>query len=213
MPINVEVPAPGAASTVTVENPGTDNVNAQIRIFKWIQKDGKDEMVPTREVVASPPAVKLKPGKKTVVRIVRMSKSPAVGEETYRLIIDEVPKPPKIGQAGVGFSVRYSIPVFFTKSGEDASLSWKASLVKGQLVLQANNDGGRRTRIAALKVVNSAGKTIKISDGLAGYVLGQSSKRWIVKGGNALAAGGKIKIIAQGDNGPIEATARVVAAN
>ena len=50
-------------------------------------------------------------------------------------------------------------------------------------------------------------------DGLAGYVLGQSSKHWIVKNASkSVAAGSTIKITAQGDNGPIEATARVVAA-
>ncbi len=189
-------------------------MNAQIRVFKWVQKNGKDEMVPTKEVVASPPAVKLQPGKKVVVRIVRMSKTPAATEEPFRLIVDEVPKPPKTGHAGVGFAVRYSIPVFFSKPGDDTSLSWKASFVKGQLVLQASNGGGRRVRLADLKVVSAGGKTVRIGEGLAGYVLGQSSKRWIVKGGaKAAAAGGTIKIIAKSDNGPIEATAKVVAAN
>jgi fimbrial chaperone protein len=114
-PVNIEVPAPGAASTVTLNNDGGDTINAQIRIFKWIQKNGKDELVPTRDVVASPPAVKLVAGKKSVIRIVRMIKSPAVTEESYRLIVDEVPKPPKAQQAGVGFTVRYSIPVFFRR--------------------------------------------------------------------------------------------------
>jgi len=213
-PINIEVPAPGAASTVTLNNPGADTVNAQIRIFKWVQSDGEDELIPTRDVVASPPAVKLAPGKKSVIRVVRLAKTPAATEETYRLIVDELPKPVKAGQAGVGFSVRYSIPVFFSKSGDDADLSWQAMVVKGQLVLKAENSGGRRVRLASLVVANGAGKTVKIGEGLAGYVLGQSSKQWTVKGASkTIAAGGTIKITAQGDNGPIEATAKVVAAN
>jgi hypothetical protein len=50
--------------------------------------------------------------------------------------------------------------------------------------------------------------------GLAGYVLGQSSKVWLVKGGSKFAVvGDTIKIIAKGDTGPIETTANVVAAN
>jgi len=212
-PVNIEVPAPGAASTVTLNNDGGDTINAQIRIFKWIQKNGKDELVPTRDVVASPPAVKLVAGKKSVIRIVRVIKSPAVTEESYRLIVDEVPKPPKAQQAGVGFTVRYSIPVFFSKSGEDSEISWKASMIKGQLVLTASNSGGRRVRLASLRVVN-AGKTVNVGQGLAGYVLGQSSREWAVKSGvKSIAPGGTITILAQGDNGPIEATAKVQAPN
>ncbi len=213
-PISIEVPAPGAASTVTLNNPGADTVNAQIRIFKWVQNNGEDELIATKDVVASPPAVKLAPGKKSVIRVVRLGKTPVAAEETYRLIVDELPKPVKAGSAGVGFSVRYSIPVFFSKAGDDADLSWQATVVKGQLVLKAENSGGRRVRLASLAVVNGSGKTIKVGEGLAGYVLGQSSRQWTVKGASkAVAAGGTIKITAQGDNGPIEATAKVVAAN
>lgn len=214
MPINIEVPAPGAASTVTLNNPGGDTINAQIRIFRWIQHNGEDQLVPTKDVVASPPAVKLEPGKKSVIRVVRLGKAPAVTEETYRLVVDELPKPVKAGQAGVGFSVRYSIPVFFSKPGADVELSWQASVVKGQFVLKAENAGGRRVRLASLAVMNGSGKTIRIGEGLAGYVLGQSSRQWTVKGvSRAILAGGTIKITAQGDNGPIEATAKVVSAN
>jgi fimbrial chaperone protein len=211
MPVNIEVPAPGAVSSITLTNPGTDLVNAQIRVFKWLQVDGQDQLVETHDVVASPPAVRLEPGKKSVVRVVRLTKAPAVAEETYRLIVDEVPKPPKAGQVGVGFSVRYSIPVFFTAPVADAVLTWRASISGGRLVLEASNSGGHRVKIAALAVSGGNSKVIHVSDGLAGYVLGQSSRQWIVKA--KLGVGSTIRITAQGDNGPIEATAQVVAAN
>jgi fimbrial chaperone protein len=211
-PVNIEVPAPGAASKVTIGNGGSEQLNAQIRVFKWVQKNGKDELVETREVVASPPAVKLGPGKKSVIRVVRMSKSPAKTEESYRLIVDEIPAPPKPGQAGVGFAIRYSVPVFFSKPGEDIDLSWNASVDNGKLVLKAANAGGRHIRLAALKVIGKDGKSVNFGNGLAGYVLGQSSKSWIAKS-KSIAPGNTIKIVAQGDNGPIEATAKVQAAN
>jgi len=196
-PINIEVPAPGAASTVTLNNPGGETINAQIRVFKWIQHDGEDQLVPTTEVVVSPPAVKLTAGKKSVIRVVRLGKSPAATEETYRLIVDELPKPVKAGQAGVGFTLRSSIPVFFSKNGQEADLSWQAVMAKGQLVLKAENSGGRRVRLASLAVVNGSGKTIRLGEGLAGYVLGQSSRQWTVKGASkAVTAGGSIKITA-----------------
>ncbi len=212
MPVNIEVPAPGAVSTVSITNSGFESVNAQIRIFKWVQVNGQDELVPTKDVVASPPALKMQPGRKSVIRIVRLSKTPAAVEETYRLVVDEVPKPPKPGQAGVAFAVRYSIPVFFSKPGADIEVSWKVVASGGKYFLKADNTGGRRVRIAGLRVVNGAGKTFTIAEGLAGYVLGQSSKQWLIKGGaKSVIKGGTIRIVALSDNGPIEATANVAA--
>ena len=90
-PVNIQVQAPVAASTVTLQNLGKDRVNAQVRIFEWKQVNGKDELVPTRSVVASPPALKMAAGKKSVIRIVRTDKAPLQGEENYRLMIDEIP--------------------------------------------------------------------------------------------------------------------------
>lgn len=207
-PVNIEVPAPGAASKVTLANAGSEQLSAQIRVFKWVQKNGKDVLEETREVVASPPAMKLGPGKKSVIRVVRVSKSPAAKEESYRLIVDEIPAPPKPGQAGVGFAIRYSVPVFFSKPGEDVDLKWKATVSNGQLTLKAENAGGRRVRLAALKAVGSNGKSVSFGSGLSGYVLGQSLKTWTAKA-KSIAPGGTIKILAEGDNGPIEATAKV----
>ena len=40
-PVNIEVPAPGAASKVTLANAGSEQLSAQIRVFKWVQKNGK----------------------------------------------------------------------------------------------------------------------------------------------------------------------------
>jgi fimbrial chaperone protein len=212
-PVNVEVPAPGATSTITLTNTGSEDINAQIRVFKWVQVNGQDQLVPTKDVVASPPAMKIGPGKNSVVRIVRTNKTPVVSEETYRLKVDEVPKPPHAGQAAVGFAVSYSVPVFFSNHKQGAALSWKASIVKGQIRLEADNNGDRRARIVDLKIAK-AGKSVTVAPGLAGYVLRQSAKVWTVKGGAKFAAvGDTIKIIATGDTGPIETTANVVAAN
>ena len=56
--------------------------------------------------MASPPALKLTAGKENVVRIVRLSKSPVLAEESYRLAVDELPKPPTAANVGVGISLR-----------------------------------------------------------------------------------------------------------
>src|SRR6516225_1303331 len=75
-PVLIDVAAPGAASTVSLRNDGATPINAQIRIFRWSQVDGKERLEPTDDVVASPPAVTLAPKANYVARIVRVTKRP-----------------------------------------------------------------------------------------------------------------------------------------
>lgn len=209
MPVNIEVPAPGAASKVTISNNGPKTANIQVRVFKWVQKDGKDELIETRDVIASPPAVKLGSGKKSVIRVVRVNKQPAASEETYRLVIDDIAAPRKTGDAAIGFSVRHSLPVFFTTTADDqAELNWKALIKGDKLVLTASNSGDRRVRLMDLKVAGKGGKAISFGQGLSGYVLGQSTKVWVAEA-KSISSGAVVKILAQSDNGAVETTARV----
>ncbi len=206
-PISIEVQAPTAASRVTLENAGKEPVQAQIRVFKWIQNNGKDELVPTRDVVASPPSIKMEPGKKTVVRVVRISKTPVALEETYRLIVDEVPQPSKNAKA-VSFAIQYSVPVFFVSNKGEQQLTWNARLNKGQLVLQASNSGTRRAKLSQMQMKLPDGNVVTIADGLAGYVLPGSSRVWAAKP-RSVKAGSKVSIIATSEQGPINASTSV----
>src|SRR5260221_9738496 len=95
-PVRIQVMSPSASAAITVSNPGDDEIAAQVRVFKWTRVNGKDQLEPTREVVASPPLTKLAPGQPYVVRIVRVDPRPVVGEEAYRLLVDEIPNPQSV---------------------------------------------------------------------------------------------------------------------
>jgi len=214
-PVRIQVEFPAAASTITVSNPGDTPLSAQLRVFKWTRIDGKDTLAPTKDVVASPPLAKLAPGQPYVVRIIRVSKKPLAGEETYRLLVDEIPgRQVSIPSFGPRFAIRQSIPVFFTDPAAAPRLSWAAAIKNGKLLIKARNEGGRRVRISALNVTNESGASLGYGENFIGYVFGQSSEQWTAampkKG---FAPGGTITILAQGDNGPIKATAKIQAAN
>jgi fimbrial chaperone protein len=111
-PVLVDITAPGAASTVTVRNEDTTPINAQIRVYRWSIVNGKEQLSPTDDVVASPPSVTLTPKGQYVVRIVRMSKQPVVGEESYRLLVDQLPDLSQQRNGAVNLMVRYSFRSF-----------------------------------------------------------------------------------------------------
>ena len=207
-PINIEVTAPTTTATETLTNiDGKGVLNCQVRVFKWSQVNGVDKLEPTKDVVASPPALTIKEGANATVRIVRLSKAPVTTEETYRLLVDEIPPAPAKGTESVAFAVRHNIPVFFAPAGLASKINWKATVVKGGIQVAAQNIGQRHMRISSLQI-NGSGETDVYNNGLAGYALAGNSNAWKIKS-KAIKAGSTIKITAKGNDGPIEATVQV----
>lgn len=210
-PVLIDVTAPGAASTVTLRNQGATPINAQIRVFRWSLVDGQEKLEPTEDVVASPPSVTLTPNGQYIARIVRVSKRPVSGEESYRLLVDQLPDLSQQKNGTVNLLVRYSIPVFFGAADKKSpAVAWSLAVKGDKLILAARNNGERRLRISALNVRDASGRSISFGNGLAGYALGQSTKSWTAPGGaRGFVTSAPAAISAQSDGGPIAATAMV----
>lgn len=131
-PVRIDLPGGAAASKLTLSNGGDEPLQAQVRVFKWVQADGKDSLLETRDVVASPPMISLGAGKSNVIRVVRTAKSPIASEEAYRVFVDQLPSAPTKPASSVSFVVRYSIPVFFSPKNEKGpDLAWSVSASQG----------------------------------------------------------------------------------
>lgn len=208
-PVLLDVTAPGAATTLTLRNQGATPIDAQIRVFRWSLVNGEEKLEPTEDVVASPPAVSLTAKGEYIARIVRVSKRPVTGEESYRLLVDQMPDLSQQKNGMVNLLVRYSIPVFFGAANKKSpTVAWSLAKRGDKITVTVHNGGDRRLRISALNLRDANGKTISFGNGLAGYALGQSTKRWT---SNARGfAAGPATISAQSDGGPIQAVASVV---
>jgi fimbrial chaperone protein len=208
-PVLVDVTAPGAASTVTLRNEGTTPIDAQIRVFRWSLVDGQEKLEPTDDVIASPPSVTLTPKGQYIARIVRVSKQPVVGEESYRLMIDQLPDLSQQRNGAVNLMVRYSIPVFFgVPDKKNPTMAWSVATSGDKITLTARNSGDRRLRISALTLRDASGKSLSFGNGLAGYALGQSSVSWTIPR-RGFTPSGAASVVAQSDGGPIEASTSI----
>ena len=213
-PVTLDIPAPRNSGKLTLENRDSDDLAIQLRVFKWEQKDGKDRLVPTKDVVASPPMAKFKAETRYTVRVVRVAKTPVRGEESYRLLIDQLPKPAAKSSSQVNFLIRQSIPLFFSaEPGTKAALRWSALLDKNQLVVTAKNVGGRRARLSNLSLDTPSGLAGPPREGLAGYLLAGSAVKWVQRIPKGLTAGSRLTIRAQDEYGPIEASVTIQAAD
>jgi fimbrial chaperone protein len=208
-PVLVELTPPAAATTLNLSNPSAAPLKAQIRVMRWSLVNGQEHLELATDVVASPPMATVPPNADYTIRIVRTAKQAPQGEETYRLIVDEIPDPSARAPGTINMAFRYSIPVFFyPMSAITPALSWAVERRDGKIFVSATNTGTRHVRVSELQVSDTSGKKATIAKGLAGYVLARSSKSWVAPG-DVQKAGlvGPLTVTAQGDVGPIHANA------
>lgn len=208
-PIIVDV-TKGATSTIELQNLANTEATVQVRIFRWVQKGGRDKLVATRDVVASPPFTKIRPGQRNVIRVVRLAKRPVVGEESYRVLIDEIPKRSRGGAMKVGIALRYSLPVFFgANPSKRAGLRWSVTQKNGHTFVTASNPGPRRVRLSALTLADRTGRKVRFGKGLTGYVLGRSTATWKTRGLLSARANARVRITARTEHGTIASEAKL----
>lgn len=173
-PTGLNLPAKQRAGVFTLSNTGKAPLTAQVRVYRWTQDAaGKDVLEPTRDLLASPPMVKLASGAQQQFRVVRAKTAPnGAPEEAYRLVVDELPAPDEKPKSGLNFVLRYSVPVFLNQTDSpEAKLDWHAaSAPGGKTVLSVRNTGGAYAQLSGLTVKSGRNEKALIG-GLAGYVL------------------------------------------
>ena len=203
-PITVDVVTPATTATVTARNGESRPLAAQIRVFRWTQVDGQDRLDPTEDIVASPPVVTINGGADYVVRLERTAGREIAGEEAYRVIVDELPNPNRQRNGSVALVLRYLLPAFFfSADATQPKLVWSLAHRGGATLLQAANSGDKRIQIVDLKL-GDANRGLMVGKGLAGYVLGHSTRSWVVPAGSGLTNAAVVS--ATSDHGPIHAS-------
>ena len=111
-PVMVDFDANAMATGVTLRNPGDVPLYGQVRVFRWDQMAGEDQLANTDELIVSPPLIEIPAKGQQLVRLVRRTLQPIQTEQSYRLLIDEVAIPGEPKVPGVTLRLRYSVPVF-----------------------------------------------------------------------------------------------------
>lgn len=205
-PMLFELSQAKATDTLTLRNEGVAPINAQVRVYRWTQANGADKMEITQDVVASPPVVTIAPGADQLIRVVRVSKHPVKAEDTYRIVVDELPDNAPAKSTSVNFLFQYSIPMFvMPDSAAKSNVSWALEKQGEKTYIVAHNDGDRRLRIGGLTLTTADGKEVVLGKGLNGYVLARSHMRWAVP--NSLWNTKAVTVTARSDEGPVNAHA------
>lgn len=197
-PVTINLRAEQNAAGITLQNLGDKPLYGQVRVFSWDQANGEEVLLPTQELVASPPIVEVASNGRQTIRLVRRGAGPLAQERTFRVLIDEVAREADSESNGVDIRLRYSVPVFVAPSGLPGKevLAWQVFRKDGAWMLRINNSGNLHAQIGATSFVNPAGKDYGISKGLFGYVLAGRMREWRLPVANDAALDGVLTISA-----------------
>lgn len=181
-PVSLSLQPSQNADGLWLSNTADNVVHAQVRVYRWTQESGEEQLMPSRGLVISPPMLQLASGAKQLIRVIRVGAPPngaGAAEEAYRVSIDELPIEDK-DKKGLQFVLRYSVPIFVEPVG-DASppqLQWALQRDGANVLLEVANSGGTHAQLAGLTYVDGAGRRTEIAAGLFGYVLPGATMRW-----------------------------------
>lgn len=174
-PTLVELQPGNQAGRLVLANTGDAPVAAQVRVYAWSQAGGEDRLADTDTIAISPAIVKIPAGGEQVVRVVRLGEAPQGADETYRLVVDELPSPDTASDTAIELRLRYLVPLFVRAAGAaEPELSCHLAGTE----LDCRNDGGQPARLGATRMLDDNGRAIVLTEGLFGYLLPGSGRAW-----------------------------------
>ena len=189
-PVRIYMALRDRAIAVTLVNEGDTPIVLQADLNQWRQApDGRDELIPTEDLILSPPIIKLAPGARQVVRLARIAPPDLQRQLTYRLIMREVPEatPAKEG-VQVTIALALSMPVFITPPGAKRELACEFTPVDPQFLgATCDNRGNAYAQIRSVRFLRGEQALAQFQGGE--YFLPGSRKTILVKAARAVAAG------------------------
>lgn len=180
-PTMIELGPDEPAAGLWISNSGNAPLQVQIRLFRWTQHDGAEDLQPSDDLLLSPPMQTLAVGQRQLIRIVRGDPSPPATQTSYRIIVDELP-PPATDRSGMQFVLRYSMPVFVNPADGGGAPRLQSRLLDTPqgAVLEVHNAGNRHAQLADIARGPTQTPQI-IRPGLLGYALAGQTMRWTLQ--------------------------------
>jgi fimbrial chaperone protein len=206
-PIRLTLSASQSTGALTVSNNGVEPSVVQVQVVSWSQQDGKEVNVPTKELLATPPIFTVPAGGSQIVRIGLRKSIDSQREVTYRVILQEVPPPPKPEFRGLQVALRLSVPIFVAPPVASApSVQWRATrILREELNIAVANTGNAHVQITGFKLSVAGAQLSPVRPPDAAYVLPDQHHDWTLRVNSVPDAGAVLHVIAQSDAGELQA--------
>lgn len=202
-PVRIHLEPANPRGTVTVKTSGARMIPMEVRGFRWVQEHGEDKLIGDTGFIAAPPVFDLPAEGEQVLRVGLKSKSADPVEQTYRIMVTELPDA-TLEASGVKMLMRMSLPVFVTPKGAVPKPILSAVRHSdGTVKVTLKNEGTAHIQLTGLSVVASGTENSAAERKLLDYVLAASEKSWVVTPETSLP-GGTLNIVAETNIGALE---------
>jgi fimbrial chaperone protein len=204
-PVRIFMEMRDRATGITIINEGDTDLVMQAELFEWKQKpDGTDDLVPTQDLVLAPPILKLAKGGRQVVRLANLRPPVPDAQQTYRLIVREVPEAMAPSQPGVQIQVAlaFSLPIFITPPGARRALECTATRASPTAIrATCENRGQAYAQPASMTLTTPSGNTLVSSEIRGGYILPTVTRSFELASEGSRIPGGTLKLQVTQDDG------------
>jgi fimbrial chaperone protein len=196
---------------LVVRNSGAEPSVVQLQIVGWSQQDGEDVLVPSRDLLATPPIFTIPAGGTQTVRVGLRQRTGPQTEGSYRLILQEVPPPPKSEFRGLQVALRLSVPVFIAPAvAPTTTLAWQAKAIAtldspSDLQITSINTGNAHVQVLGFKLFSDGVELPLMTSPEVAYVLPGQRRDWSLRLSPVPAAGSTVRIEAKTDAGDLQA--------
>lgn len=206
-PIRAQLSSAHRTEALTIMNADDDPVVVQIRIVRWSQKGGAEQLDDTRELLATPPVLQIPANGQQIVRVALRREPDSAQELTYRVIFEEVPQAAPRDFTGLRVALRLSVPVFVApaQGKANADVVWNSRwLHNGQLEVAATNSGSGHLQITDFEA-QFPGSLMPLRGIASKYVLPGSRMSWTLTPPADAKRQGTIPIRGHSDQGDFSA--------
>lgn len=178
-PVRINLSEAAKVAVLTVRNTGTELSVMQVTLNKWTVEGQDNVYKRSQDLVITPVTFRLAPGKQQIVRIGLRNKAPESREGAYRLLVEEVPPPQRLGATGTRLVVRHDLPVFIAPlAPATASLDIAVECAPGGGNLRLTNIGNVHAQVRNVVLEEGSAKQVLGRWDAADYLLPEAQKSW-----------------------------------
>lgn len=180
-PVRINLSNAARVQILTVHNTGTEESVMQVTLNKWTLDGEQYSYVQSQDLVITPTTFRLAPGEQQIVRIGLRGSPPESIEDSYRLLVEEVPPPEVPGATGARMIVRHDLPVFVAPLETTlASLDIELECAADGSVLRVSNIGNVHAQLRSIVLEDSMRNQQLGSWEAFDYMLPLAQKSWVL---------------------------------
>ena len=165
-------------TSFNIKNQSSTPTAIELQIFRWEQIDGEEKLTPAPEMLVTPTIFKVPANASQIIRVGMRQPVLSEKEQAYRLILKEIPAPPKQGFQGLNVLLKISLPIFASKTMVSPALQWRAIAGEnGKLKLDINNTGLGHTKILQVNLRNGT-QQLPLTIKRQTYLLAGDHQQW-----------------------------------